>query len=194
MSSTSSTDHDPIVDVHAARDHNAEHDTAPHHRSPQELLALLNERGIAYTLFHHPPLHTIEDAITLRGDLSGGYVKNLYLRDRSGHMALVVCESRRVVNLQRLRHALGYRRLSFASAERLWDDLGVRPGSVSPLALCNARPGALRCFADLALREYEMTNLHPLHNEMTVQLAWRAWEALCLTWGFEVEWINFDDL
>jgi Ala-tRNA(Pro) deacylase len=164
------------------------------HKSPAELLAYLDESQITYRLFTHPPLHTVEDAIRERGDLGGSYVKNLYLRDRKGEMALVTCLNIREVDLQRLRRAIQYKRLSFASAEQLWTDLGVKPGSVSPLALINAQPKSLRFFADSALRDQEMTNVHPLTNEMTVQLKWQDWVALCTQWGFEVEWIDFEAL
>ena len=164
------------------------------HKSPELLLAYLDECKIDYQLFTHPPLHTVEDALRERGDLGGSYVKNLYLRDRKGDMALITCLNIREVHLQRLRRAIQYKRLSFASAEQLWSDLGVKPGSVSPLALINAQPGALRFFADSALRDQEMTNVHPLTNEMTIQLKWQDWVTLCENWGFQVEWINFEDL
>ena len=164
------------------------------HKSPQELLTQLENRGIEHQIFTHPPLHTVEDALRERGDLGGSYVKNLYLRDRKGLMALVVCLNVREVNLQRLRRAIGYRRLSFASAERLLADLGVRPGSVSPLALINASPGSLTLFADRALLEEPLTNLHPLTNEMTVQLRCQDWVKMCQSWGFEVHWIDFNTL
>ena len=163
-------------------------------KTPQELLALLTEREIEHKVFHHPPLHTVEDALRERGDLGGAYVKNLYLRDRKGLMALIVCLNTREVNLQRLRRAIGYRRLSFASEEQLLADLGVRSGSVSPLALINAKREGLNFFADQALLEEPLTNLHPLTNEMTVQLKCHDWIALCRAWGFEVEWIDFNAL
>ena len=162
--------------------------------SPHELLSYLTEKNIKYTLFTHPPLHTVEDALRERGGLGGSYVKNLYLRDRKGQMALVICLNIREINLQRLRRAIGYKRMSFASEERLWNDLGVKPGSVSPLALVNSSPTALRLFADQALWEQELTNLHPLTNEMTIQLKCSDWVNLCQSWGFTVEWIDFDHL
>ena len=161
-------------------------------KSPQELLSILDQKNINYQLFHHPPLYTVEDALRDRGDIEGSYVKNLYLKDRRGEMALVVCLNKREVNLQRLRRGIGYKRLSFASAERLMNDLGVRSGSVSPLALINTQPGTLQLFADQALRGHELTNFHPLTNEMTVQLPLESWVKLCADWGFTTKWINFD--
>ena len=163
-------------------------------KSPQELLHVLDQEGVRYQLFHHPPIYTVEDALRERGELQGSYVKNLYLRDRRGEMLLVVCLNQREVNLQRLRRGIGYKRLSFASAERLMSDLGVRPGSVSPLALINTHPGALSVYADQSLRAQTLINFHPLTNEMTAQLPLEDWIRLCEGWGFEIKWINFDRL
>lgn len=164
------------------------------HCTPSQLLATLDDLGVVYQLHHHPPLHTVEDAIRERGDLGGSYVKNLYLKDRQGRMALIVCLSTRSVNLQRLRLAIGFKRLSFASSESLWADLGVQPGSVSPLALINASPSRLSFFADEMLRDNPLTNFHPLTNEMTVQLKFTDWVQLCTHWGFSPSWLNFDHL
>jgi Ala-tRNA(Pro) deacylase len=163
-------------------------------KTPQELLSYLQQREIGYHLHTHPPLHTVEDALRERGHLGGSYVKNLYLKDRKGQMALIVCLNIREVNLQKLRRAIGYRRLSLASEETLWRDLGVRPGSVSPLALINASPSTLTLFADQDLLEEDLTNLHPLTNEMTVQLACTDWVKLCIEWGFDIQWIDFNAL
>ncbi len=167
--------------------------TPPHKRPPEEVLELLRARGALRGLHRHPPLHTVEDARRLRGDLEGAFVKNLFLRDRSGDLLLLVCLSHRAVDLQALRHLLGYRRLSFASAEQLWEHLGVRPGSVSPLALINAAPGALTLFADEGLRGYELNNLHPLSNELTAQVPPEEWAALAREWGFEPRWVRFEE-
>jgi|LauGreDrversion4_2_1035121.scaffolds.fasta_scaffold426641_2 Ala-tRNA(Pro) deacylase len=164
----------------------------PYRRSPEEVLALLRARGALHAVHSHPPLHTVEDARRLRGDLEGAFVKNLFLRDRSGDLLLLVCLSERDIDLQALRHLLGYRRLSFASPEQLWEHLGVRPGSVSPLALINATPGALTLFADEALRASPLNNLHPLTNELTAQVSPEGWVSLAREWGFEPRWVNLD--
>ena len=160
----------------------------------ERLIAELRERSLITEVFEHPPLHTVEEARTLRGELGGAYVKNLFLRDRSGELLLLVCLAHREINLQALRRLLGYRRLSFASPEQMWEHLGVRPGSVSPLAVVNAEPGAFTLFADQALRGFELNNFHPLSNEATVQLRPADWEALTRSWGFPPQWVDLEQL
>ena len=162
--------------------------------SAEALIEHLYAEGFIREVHRHPPLHTVEEAKVFRGDMGGAYVKNLFLRDRSGALLLLVCLSDREVNLQALRRLLGYRRLSFASAEQLWQHLGVRPGSVSPLALCNATPGALSFYADSALLDYTLNNFHPLTNEATVQLTPSAWGGLVSAWGFTPQWVDLSEL
>ncbi|HUA54339.1 MAG TPA: hypothetical protein VMB81_19340, partial [Candidatus Sulfotelmatobacter sp.] len=55
-----------------------------------ELLAELARLGIATTTVSHPPLRTVEDSKRLRGDLAGGHIKNLFLRDKRQRFWLVV--------------------------------------------------------------------------------------------------------
>jgi len=165
----------------------------PAARTPEEVLDLLRARGALSAVHRHPPLHTVEDARRLRGDLEGAYVKNLFLRDRAGDLALLVCLSHRPIDLQALRHRLGYRRLSFAAPEALWEHLRVRPGSVSPLALIHAAPGALALYVDEGLRDHPLTNLHPLTNELTAQVRLEGWTALAREWGFEPCWVRFEE-
>lgn len=45
--------------------------------SPEALLARLADLGIAVSSFSHPPVYTVEQAKALRGELTGGHIKNL---------------------------------------------------------------------------------------------------------------------
>ena len=162
-------------------------------RSPTQLLDELRAASFDFELVSHPPLHTIEEARSFRSEAGlkseGAFVKNLFLKDRGGTLLLVVVEHQRPVQLQRLRAALGLRRLSFAPPELLWETLGVRPGSVSPLALCNAAPGSLAFYVDEALQSAGQIHFHPLSNEYTLSCAVRDWVALSTAWGFPPRWL-----
>jgi hypothetical protein len=43
----------------------------------QDLLARLDELGIAATSYEHPAVHTVEQAKALRGELAGAHIKKL---------------------------------------------------------------------------------------------------------------------
>lgn len=141
--------------------------------TPESLLARLKAAGIPAVTHRHPPLHTVAESQALRGDLPGLHVKNLFLRAKPPQpFLLVVAEENAPLSINALARRLGTGRLSMASAEELWERLGVRPGSVTPLALVNAAPGSVRTVIDRRLLEGAgPVNVHPLTNEVTTALA-----------------------
>jgi Ala-tRNA(Pro) deacylase len=66
---------------------------------------------------------------------------------------------------------IGSARLSFGSAERLYEALGVTPGSVTALALINDPEHRVRFVLDRTLAEAETVNFHPMTNTATTALS-----------------------
>lgn len=136
-----------------------------------ELLARLAALGIEAVTHEHPPLHTVEEAKRLRGDLPGGHVKNLFLRDKnSRHWLFTTLEDRRV-DLKALAGQLDAGRFSFANAAALDRLLGIAPGAVSPLAAVNDTGGAVTVVLDQALLAHDPLNVHPLRNDRTTAIS-----------------------
>jgi len=138
--------------------------------TPDELLARLDELGIAHRTFSHPPVFTVEEAKELRGSIEGAHTKNLFVRDKKGRMWLVVALEDRSVNLKALARALGHNNFSFGSPQRLMEYLGVVPGAVTPFGVFNDHTGAVRVALDEGLRGYDVWNFHPLDNSMTTAI------------------------
>lgn len=132
--------------------------------TPEGLLARLAAAGIEAHTVHHAPVFTVAESQALRGELSGGHSKNLFLRPKAGPFLLAVLEETRQVSVNALARAAGVGRVSFGSAEELWAQLGVEPGSVTPFGLVNAAPGAVRAVFDAALMAQERVHFHPLTN------------------------------
>lgn len=139
--------------------------------TPEELLARLDELGIASTTVDHPPVFTVEEAKRSRGALDGAHTKNLFVRDKKGRMWLIVALEDRKVDLRGIAERLGHKRFSFGSEQRLMSYLGVIPGSVTPFGLFNDHGGAVRVALDTGLRDHALWNFHPLVNSMTTTLA-----------------------
>ena len=136
--------------------------------SPEALMEKLEQLGIAFSVHHHPPLRTVEDSKALRGNLNGMHVKNLYLRDKKKRNYLVVAEEDRTIDLKTLHGQIGSDRLSFGSADRLFEMLGVRPGAVSPFTLINDLDNKVSLFLDAELMNASQLFFHPLVNDMTL--------------------------
>jgi Ala-tRNA(Pro) deacylase len=139
--------------------------------SPARLFDRLRDLGIDFSTMHHPPVFTVEEAKTLRGEVAGCHTKNLFLRDKKGRMWLVVCQEDRSVDLKDLAVRLGAKRLSFGSAERLMRHLGVIPGAVTPFAVVNDTNGDVRVAIDRGILERGPLNFHPLDNAMTTSIS-----------------------
>ena len=140
-------------------------------KGPEALFARLAELELDSTTVEHPPVYTVEESKALCGQLPGGHIKNLFLRNKKGAMWLVTCLEDSVVDLKALAGRLEAGRLSFGSAQRLMDHLGIRPGAVTPFAVINDRPGAVQMVLDRAVLDHDPVNCHPLVNHMTTALA-----------------------
>lgn len=140
--------------------------------TPQDLFARLDGLGIRTETMSHAPVFTVEESKHLRGQLSGGHTKNLFLRNKKGRMWLVTCLEDREIDLKTLEATLESGRLSFGSADRLMRFLGVVPGAVTPFAAINDTGGAVQVALDRAMvTDYDILNFHPLDNAMTTAIA-----------------------
>lgn len=143
---------------------------SPEPITPEQLLSRLDDLGIESTTHEHAAVFTVDESKALRGDIPGAHCKNLFLRNKKGRMWLVVCPEGLVLDLKAMAAAIGGGRLSFASAERLQEHLGVEPGSVTPFAVINDRDQRVQVvLVDSLLRE-ELLNFHPLVNSKTTTL------------------------
>jgi len=134
------------------------------------LLAFLDSLGIASTTRRHPPVHTVEEAKALRGDIPGAHCKNLFLKDKKDQLWLVVALEERPIDLKTLDKRIGAARLSFGKAELLREVLGVEPGSVTPFALLNDRDRRVRVVLDQGMMQMRPLNCHPMHNAATTTI------------------------
>ena len=159
--------------------------------TPQQLFDRLEALGIAHRTVEHPPVFTVEEAKALRGNLPGHHIKNLFLRNKKEEMWLVVALEDRAVDLKRLGEVLGAGRLSFGSPDRLRRQLGVEPGSVTPLALINDGSRSVRLALDRGLIEGGPVNAHPLVNTMTTAIATEDLQRFFAATGHVPLWLDF---
>lgn len=144
--------------------------------SSDALLAQLSDWGLAYQLFTHAPLRTVEDAKQVEAEmqqpgLRSLKIKNLYLRDRKKRNYLITVEQDRQIDLKALGQQIGAAGLSFGSSERLMQNLGIHPGAVSPLAMITGAAQGVAFYMDSAARDVDVIHMHPLVNDRTVVMA-----------------------
>ncbi|MCY4052001.1 MAG: prolyl-tRNA synthetase associated domain-containing protein [Gammaproteobacteria bacterium] len=140
--------------------------------TPDQLYAMLDAEGIVYEVVHHQPIFTVDQARSIRPKGMGdeGQVKNLFLKNKKGRMWLLTLHEGRKIVLDDVAQALGARRFSFCSSDRLMNYLGVLPGSVSPFALLNDREKKVQFYIDEGLVDCDLLHVHPLKNSSTVSI------------------------
>ena len=163
-------------------------DTLPLH--PQILLDKITSLGLSYSSYEHPPLRTVADSKEFRDGLltteqGGAHIKNLYLRDKKKRNFLAVIQEDRQVDLKVLADALGGQRLSFGSEDRLLENLGVRPGAVTPLAMIYGADKGVILGLDKAIIAAKQIYMHPLVNDRTIGMS--GADLLVLLKAFSIE-------
>jgi Ala-tRNA(Pro) deacylase len=134
-----------------------------------ELLAYLEQHNIAYQRWDHPAVFTVEQVNELAIPMPGIHTKNLFLRDkRATRLYLLVVPGEKQIDLKKAAGLLEVNNLSFASAERLRENLGITAGSVSVLALINDSLGKVQVIFDEEVWQAAAITAHPLVNTSTL--------------------------
>ena len=140
-------------------------------KTPEDLFAYLDELGISVTTVKHPPLYTVADSQALRGEITGGHTKNLFLKDKKGSYFLVTVGEEAFVDLKSIHRVIGAKgRVSFGKPEPLMDLLGVEPGAVSAFGPINDPDGKVTVVIDAPLMDHDVINAHPLTNDATTSI------------------------
>lgn len=140
--------------------------------SRQDLFDFLDSLGISITTHEHEAVFTVSESHKIKESLPGGHTKNLFLKDKKGNLVLVVCLNDTEVDLKSFHKKYDVGRVSFGNAELLWDNLGVRPGSVTPFSLINDRKThKVQLVLDHNLMQCDLLNFHPLENTATSAIA-----------------------
>ncbi len=113
-------------------------------------------------------MFTVAESEKIDAQIPGCHTRNMFLKDKKGAMFLVTLQHDTRIDLKKLSDVLGSGRFSFGSPERLWDNLGVRPGSVTPLSIVNDKAHQVTLVLEAAMMAWDIINFHPLVNTMTV--------------------------
>lgn len=146
-------------------------ENAPLPTTPDNLFDILQSLDIAYELHHHAPIFTVEEGEPLKAAIAGVHCRNLFLRDKKKNMYLVVAANETAIDLKKLQNLIDSGRLSFGSSDRLWQYLGIRPGSVCPFCAINDENHDVQVILDAYMMAADTVNYHPLDNAMTISLS-----------------------
>ncbi|MEM6696590.1 MAG: prolyl-tRNA synthetase associated domain-containing protein [Pseudomonadota bacterium] len=158
----------------------------------------LDTAGIAYRVHEHQAVFTVEQSAAIKTDIASFgpclHTKNLFLKDAGGAFFLLTVPAEARVDLKRVHPLLPSRRLSFGKPEAMEQLIDVTPGSVTPLAMLNAEPGAITLVLDKALAVDAPIGVHPLRNTATMTLAGTDILAVARRWGHEPRVVDLPKL
>ena len=158
------------------------------------LEAWLTDHAVSFHTVEHPAVFRVEEGLDLKADLPGAHTKNLFLKDKKGRLWLISARQDTLIDLKRTPEAIGSDRLSFANEALMHETLGVRPGSVTAMALINDTDARVTFVLDQRLWEADLINSHPLTNPATTALSQDAFRRFLSLLGRELVVVDFGAL
>ena len=162
--------------------------------TPERLLKALADLGLKTSTLYHEAVFRVGEGDDIKAGLPGAHTKNLFLKDDKGQLWLISAEQSTAINLKTLPKVIGSGRLSFGSEERLYAALGVRPGSVTALALINDAEKKVKFLLDKALYDADLVNFHPLTNTATTTLSQLDFRTFIASLGRTLTVVDFTAL
>jgi len=160
---------------------------------PAELpvYARLDELGIAYTRYAHPPITSAEAGEQYWSAIDAAHCKNLFMRNQKGtRHYIVILQYQKRADLRAVADQIGDGKLSFGSPERLMKHLALAPGSVSPFGLIHDAEHAVRVVIDRDLKAAEKISFHPNTNTATIVVSFADFQRFLERTGNPVQYVN----
>lgn len=140
-------------------------------KTANDLFRFLDDLGIAHKTKSHPPVFTVAESESLRDEIPGGHTKNLFVKDKKDQFFVLTVEENAVVDLKSVHKLIGASsRVSFGNPEKMFEYLGVVPGSVTVFGAINDKDGAVTFVLDEDLMRHDIINGHPLSNDATTSI------------------------
>ena len=163
----------------------------------KNLIKKLDNWNINYKSYSHEPVMSVKEAKLVQEELFGldknnGHIKNLYLRDKRKNNILLVTHQDALIDLKLLAKIINMERLSFGSPNRLFENLGVLPGAVSPFAMINGANKNVSLFLDKNLKSFRKIYAHPLENDKTLEISIEQLEKFFEKMSVIPNWIDLD--
>ena len=135
----------------------------------------LKNHHIDYILHEHPAVFTCEEAEKYCSHIPGLPCKNLLLRndkrnDKKRAYYLCILPAYKRADMKQIAAIVGEKSVSFASAEKLEEFLGLTPGAVSPFGLINDKTNSVQILIDRDVWESEIVSFHPNRNTASLEL------------------------
>jgi Ala-tRNA(Pro) deacylase len=139
----------------------------------ERLQKRLEDAGITFSVMHHQPVRTSEEAAAVRGTSLASGAKALLL-NLDGTVALFVLPANRRLASRKVRTTLSVKNVRFATTDEVLELTGLRPGSIPPFGSLFGLP----TYCDPALKENETINFNAGDQAISIALPFRSFQAV----------------
>jgi Ala-tRNA(Pro) deacylase len=158
------------------------------------LYEILQELGIPWDYYEHPPAATIGEARKYWKNIDATHCKNLFFRNHKGNRHyLVIIEHAHDLDIHDLEKRLKQGKISFASDQRMMKYLGLTPGSVTPFGLINDMEKQVHLFLDENLLKSTKISFHPCINTASVVIPFAGFLKFLKYTGNSFEFLKLYD-
>ncbi len=136
----------------------------------EKIKAYFNKYKIEYEEHAHKAIFTVAESKDLKKLIPGLHCKCLFLKSDDGKFYLVGMPAEKRLNISSLRKLLKLKKLYFASEKELFDNLKIKPGSVSIFGLVNNLERDVTLIIDKEVWSADSVGFHPNVNTATLVL------------------------
>lgn len=149
----------------------------------QSVYQLLEKLNIEYRKVEHPEAGSMEELAEAEKQLGAVICKNLFLcnRQKTVFYLLLIPGGKRF-KTSVVSKLIGSSRLSFGEGDKLYELLGVHPGSITPLGLVFDEAHQVNLLIDREVLALDEVGMHPLVN--TASLAMKTDDLLKIYFPF----------
>lgn len=133
----------------------------------------LDSIGVEYQLLRHQAVITTEESQQIIHVEGCASCKSLYVKDKkSDNYYMVVLPASKRADMRGLAAYVDCAKFEFATEDKLWQDLQVHRGSVSPFAYLNERSSySATLLIDAEVWNAPKVKFHPCDNTATVVIS-----------------------
>ncbi|MCH5159970.1 MAG: hypothetical protein J1F66_03880 [Clostridiales bacterium] len=153
-----------------------------------KVLNYLDSIGVSYELLRHEAVVTTEESRAIVHVDDCASCKSLYVKDKkSDNYYMVVLPFDKRADMRGLASYVGCTKFEFATEEKLFEDLQIHRGSVSPYAFLNEKPTySAKLLIDQEVWNASKVKFHPCDNTATVIVSLDGFKKFLISIGKEV--------
>ena len=133
----------------------------------------LERAGVPFTVLHHEPVFTSEQAAAVRGTPLSSGAKALVMKAGDNFVMLVLPADRKL-DSRKARSGLAVKALRFASKEEVESLTGLQPGSIPPFGSLFGLP----TYCEPALAENPSINFNAGDHAISIQMSYADYLAV----------------